>query len=199
MKQPPLLEQLIDAFCCLPGVGMKSAKRMAFHLLEHDRAGGKKLALVLDQAIDEIGRCQDCRILTEDQHCQLCVNPKRDDTVLCVVETPSDVLAIEKSTTFEGKYFVLGGHLSPLDGVGAKDIGLDLLETRINNGILKEIILATNPTIEGQATAHYIYEKTKKTGIKVTRIAYGVPLGGELEFVDGGTLAHAFSDRHHYQ
>jgi len=196
--ETPLLEQLIQAFCCLPGIGAKSAKRMAFYLLEQDRSGGKQLALILDQAINEIGQCQNCRILTEDKLCQLCANPKRDNAQLCIVQTPADVLAIENATQFEGHYFVLGGHISPLDGMGPEDIGLDILEKRMLEGQLNEIILATNPTIEGQATAHYIHEKAKKYQIKVSRIAFGVPLGGELEFVDGGTLSHAFTDRHYY-
>jgi len=196
--ETPLLEQLIQAFCCLPGIGAKSAKRMAFYLLEQDRSGGKQLALILDQAINEIGQCQNCRILTEDKLCQLCANPKRDNAQLCIVQTPADVLAIESATQFEGHYFVLGGHISPLDGMGPEDIGLDILEKRMQEGQLNEIILATNPTIEGQATAHYIHEKAKKYQIKVSRIAFGVPLGGELEFVDGGTLSHAFTDRHYY-
>ncbi len=172
---------------------------MAFYFLEQNREGGKQLASILNQALNKIGQCKKCRILTENEICQLCANVKRHNGQLCIVQTPADVLAIENATHYNGLYFVLGGHISPLDGTGPQDIGLDILEQQMQADDLTEIILATNPTIEGQATAHYIQKKAQKYQIKVTRIAYGVPLGGELEFVDGGTLAHAFTDRHHYK
>ena len=191
----PLLQQMIDALRCLPGVGPKSAQRMAFHLLERNRDGALKLSAVLQQAVDEIGHCKQCRTLSEYDECQICSDLSRDNSLLCVVETPVDVLAIDQATGFRGKYFVLMGHLSPLDGVGPVELGMDLLEQRFKQGGIKEIILATNPTVEGEATAHYISEIADEQGIAASRIAHGVPLGGELEFVDGGTLAHAFSGR----
>ena len=190
-----LLAQLIDALRCLPGVGPKTAQRMAFHVLEQDRAGGLRLAQVLGEAIARIGHCSSCRTLTEEAICDLCANEKRDDQMLCVVESPTDVLAIEQATGYSGRYFVLGGRLSPLDGIGPEELGLDELANRLDRVVIKELILATNPTVEGEATAHYIGELASERGIKATRIAHGVPLGGELEYVDGGTLAHAFSGR----
>lgn len=195
MSDTPLLQQLIDALRCLPGVGPKSAQRMAYHLLERDRAGGRRLAGLLKEAMERIGHCSRCRTLTEHEICSLCANPRRDDALLCVVETPVDVLALEQATDYRGRYFVLGGRLSPLDGIGPKEIGLDQLEARLDEGGIDELILATNPTIEGEATAHYIGELAQERGIRSTRIAHGVPLGGELEYVDGGTLAHAFAGR----
>ncbi len=195
MSGQPLFAQLMDALQCLPGVGPKSAQRMAFHLLERDRGGGRRLAGVLAQAMDKIGRCRRCRTLTETELCNLCANPKRDLSFLCVVETPADVLAIEQATDYRGLYFVLGGRLSPLDGIGPREIGLDVLDRRLNEGVVKEVILATNPTVEGEATAHYINDMLSERGVRATRIAHGVPLGGELEFVDGGTLSHAFTGR----
>lgn len=191
----PLLEQLIDALKCLPGVGPKSAQRMAFHLLERNRDGATVLSAALNKAVEKIGRCKSCRTLSEDDICDTCNDKGRDDSSLCVVETPSDVLAIEQTAEFRGKYFVLMGHLSPLDGIGPKELGLDLLENKLNQGDIKEIILATNPTVEGETTAHYISEMAKEHDVMATRIAHGVPLGGELEYIDSGTLAHAFSGR----
>ncbi len=195
MSGQPLFDQLMDALRCLPGVGPKSAQRMAFYLLERDRDGGRRLAMILAQAMENIVRCRRCRTLTESELCHLCASSKRDRTTLCVVETPADVLAIEQATDYRGLYFVLGGRLSPLDGIGPREIGLDTLDRRLGEGELREIILATNPTVEGEATAHYIADMLSGRELRVTRIAHGVPLGGELEFVDGGTLSHAFSGR----
>ena len=171
---------------------------MAFHLLEHNREAAIQLANTLIEAANNIGHCSSCRTLTEDPLCKVCSNSKRDANKLCVVETPADVNAIEQATDYNGLYFVLMGHLSPLDGIGPKEIGLDILEARLNNGGIEEIILATNPTAEGEATAHYISEIAKATGLKTTRIAHGVPVGGELEYIDGGTLSHAFSGRREF-
>ena len=191
----PLLQQLIDALKCLPGVGPKSAQRMAFHLLERDRAGAKNLASALEQAVEHIGHCKSCRTLSETDLCAICASSSRDDSVLCVVETPSDVLAIEHIAEFRGKYFVLMGHLSPLDGIGPDELGLDLLEQKLTGGDVRELILATNPTVEGETTAHYLSGMAAQHGVEATRIAHGVPLGGELEYIDAGTLAHAFAGR----
>jgi recombination protein RecR len=191
----PLLQQLIDALKCLPGVGPKSAQRMAFHLLERDRTGAKNLARALIEAVENIGHCQSCRTLSETDICSICESPSRDSSVLCVVETPADVLAIEHTAEYRGKYFVLMGHLSPLDGIGPDELGLDLLEQKLASGDIKELILATNPTVEGETTAHYISEMSAEHKVEATRIAHGVPLGGELEYIDAGTLAHAFSGR----
>jgi recombination protein RecR len=188
----------MDALRCLPGVGPKSAQRMAFHLLERDREGGRRLAAVLAQALEHIGRCERCRTLTERQVCSLCANPRRDAALLCVVEHPADVAAIEQSAGYSGLYWVLGGRLSPLDGIGPEELGLTELERRLGQGETREVILATNPTMEGEATAHYIGELAKRHGVRATRIAHGVPLGGELEYVDGGTLAHALAGRRDY-
>ena len=191
----PLLQQLIDALKCLPGVGPKSAQRMAFHLLERDRTGAKDLAQALIDAVDNIGHCNTCRTLSETETCDICASPSRDNSLLCVVETPADVLAIEQLSEFRGKYFVLMGHLSPLDGIGPEELGLDLLEKRLGSGEVKELILATNPTVEGETTAHYLSEMAAEHHVEASRIAHGVPLGGELEYIDAGTLAHAFSGR----
>ncbi|MES9812466.1 MAG: recombination mediator RecR [Candidatus Thiodiazotropha sp.] len=195
MPSPSLLQQLISALRCLPGVGAKSAQRMAYHLLERDRDGGRELSRVLAQAMDSIGHCSRCRTLSESALCRLCANPQRDPTQLCIVETPADQAMIEQAIDYRGCYFVLGGHLSPLDGIGPKEIGLDHLDERFAEGEVKEIILATNPTIEGEATAQYIHDMAETRKIKTTRIAQGVPMGGELEYVDGATLAHAFRGR----
>ena len=195
MKYSPLLEELIDSLRCLPGVGRKSAQRMAFHLLERDRGGAKTLARSLNNAVENMGHCKRCRMFTELEICELCTSDKRDDGLLCVVETPADVVAVEQTAMFSGRYFVLMGHLSPLDGIGPDELGLDLLETRLKEGQVKEMILATNPTIEGEATAHYLSEMANKTNVRVSRIAHGVPIGGELEFVDAGTLSHAIAGR----
>ena len=191
----PLIEQLVEALRCLPGVGPKSAQRMAFHLLERDRQGGLNLSEALRSAMEGVGNCTQCRTLCELELCHVCANPKRDRSQLCIVETPADVLAIELTASYSGTYFVLMGHLSPIDGIGPDEIGIDQLLERVKAEDVKEVILATNPTVEGEATAYYISEHIKELGIVVTRIAHGVPLGGELEYVDGGTLAHALSGR----
>jgi len=191
----PLIDELMRALRCLPGVGPKSAQRMALHLLERDREGADRLASVLHKAIEGVGRCQRCRTLTEQSLCGICTNARRDSGLLCVVETPADVLAIEQAGSYQGKYFVLMGHLSPIDGIGPDDIGVDQLIALLQSEPVTEVILATNPTVEGEATAYYISERVKQNGLVVSRIAHGVPLGGELEFIDGGTLAHAFSSR----
>lgn len=195
MAASPLLNQLMTALRCLPGVGPKTAQRMALHLLERDRIGAERLAEALQTALERIGHCRLCRDLSETELCALCASPRRDASQLCVIETPADVLAVEQATGFQGRYFVLMGHLSPLDGIGPAELGLDVLEARLAEGEIREIILATNPTVEGEATAYYIGELARERGIRATRIAHGVPLGGELESVDGGTLAHAFAGR----
>ncbi len=195
MSHAPLIGRLIEALRCLPGVGPKSAQRMAYHMLERDREGARRLAETLLEAVEKVGNCRDCRTLSESELCPICSSPRRDRTLLCVVETPSDVQALEHSTGYQGLYFVLLGHLSPLDGIGPKEIGLDQLAARLEQGEVKEVILATNPTVEGEATAHFISEMAHSRGIRATRIAHGVPLGGELEYVDGGTLSHAFHGR----
>lgn len=192
----PLIDELIEAFRCLPGVGQKSAQRMAFHLLERDRDGGKKMAEVLARAMDQVGHCESCRTLSETPLCRICSSPNRQDSLMCVVESPADVLAIEQTGGFRGRYFVLMGHLSPIDGIGPEQVGIPQLLKRLDEVATEEIIIATNPTVEGEATAHYIAECVRnKPDLKVTRIAHGVPVGGELEYVDGGTLAHAFMGR----
>lgn len=191
----PLINRLIEDLRCLPGVGPKSAQRMAFHLLEHDREGASRLASSLNEAVDKVGNCTQCRTLSETEICPLCANARRDRSLLCVVESPADVRAIEQATHYQGRYFVLMGHLSPLDGIGPADIGLDQLEERFKEGNIEEVILATNPTVEGEATAHYISEIARSHNITSSRIAHGVPIGGELEYVDGGTLSHAFAGR----
>jgi recombination protein RecR len=196
MNYSPLVSRLVDALRCLPGVGPKSAQRMAFHLLERDRDGASALADALLQAVEKVGHCESCRMLTEEARCWICKGRSRDASMLCVVETPADVMAVEQSAGYSGLYFVLMGHLSPLDGVGPDQLGIDLLERRLDDGSVKEVILATNPTVEGEATAHYISELANQRGIRSTRIAHGVPVGGELEFVDGGTLSHALAGRH---
>jgi len=195
MDSPSLLGQLIDALRCLPGVGPKSAQRMALHLLEKDRSGGQQLATVLHEAMERIGRCASCRDLTENELCHICANERRDASILCVVESPSDVLAIEQATGYRGRYFVLMGRLSPLDGVGPAELGLDQLAARLQDEPPAELIIATNPTVEGEATAYYLQRMAQKQGIRVSRIAHGVPLGGELEFTDQSTIAHAFTSR----
>lgn len=195
MQNQGLLGELIQNLCCLPGVGPKSAQRMAFHLLQRDRQGAKRLANTLLRAVDEIGYCEQCRTLTEENLCQLCVQPSRDQSILCVVESPADVWVVDQATVFKGVYHVLHGRLSPLDGIGPDELGLDLLEQRFSQGEIKEIILATNSTVEGEATAYFIAEVAKKHNIQASRIAHGVPMGGELEFIDSGTLSHAFKGR----
>ncbi len=195
MSGQSLLEQLIDALRCLPGVGPKSAQRMALHLLERERDGGLHLAEILERAMQEIGRCQQCRDLTEHEVCAICSNPARDRSLLCVVESPVDVLALEQATAYRGLYFVLLGRLSPLDGVGPAELGLDQLERRLQERPPEELIIATNPTVEGEATAYYVQRMAQNLGIPVSVIAHGVPLGGELEYTDQTTLAHAFGSR----
>jgi recombination protein RecR len=196
MSSSPLLSELIEALRCLPGVGAKSAQRMALHVLERDRDGARRLASKLTEAVERIGNCQRCRTFSEDPVCAVCRNPQRDVEALCVVETPVDQLAIEQATGFRGLYFVLLGRLSPLDGLGPKELGIGLLAQRLREGEVKELIIATNPTVEGEATAHYLAQLAKDAGVRASRIAHGVPLGGELEFIDRGTLAHAFGTRH---
>lgn len=195
MASEPLLEQLIEALRCLPGVGPKSAQRMALHLLERDREGGLALSATLASSMERIGRCKRCRNLTEQELCSVCANPRRDASLLCIVESPSDVLAIEHATGYQGQYFVLMGRLSPLDGIGPAELGLDELAGRLDSDPPAEIIIATNPTVEGEATAYYLQRMAQKRGIEVSRIAHGVPLGGELEFTDQSTIAHAFASR----
>lgn len=195
MSDSPLINQLTDALRCLPGVGPKSAQRMAFHLLERDRDGGIRLGDSLQRAMEAVGRCEQCRTLTEKTLCAICADSRRDASTICVVETPTDVLAFEQSASYRGLYFVLMGHLSPIDGIGPQEIGVSFLLQRLQQESVKEVILATNPTVEGEATAFYITEQVKQLGIDVSRIAHGVPLGGELEYVDAGTLAHALSGR----
>jgi len=195
MNDSSLIGQLVEALRCLPGVGPKSAQRMTFHLLERDREGARRLAQSLLVAADQVGNCQVCRTLSEDDVCRICASHGRDRSQLCVVEMPADVHAVEQSAAYRGVYFVLMGHLSPIDGIGPDDIGLDHLAQRLDENEVKEVILAANPTVEGEATSHYIAELARARGIKSTRIAYGVPFGGELEYVDGGTLSHAFSGR----
>ena len=194
----PLLQQLIDALKCLPGVGPKTAQRMAFYLLERDIEGAKKLSSSLTEAVEKIGHCAMCRTLSETELCQICSSTSRDGSSVCVLETPADVFAIEHTAEFRGKYFVLMGHLSPLDGIGPEELGLGLLENRLASGEITELILATNPTVEGEATAHYISNMAARHKVLTTRIAHGVPLGGELEYIDAGTLAHAFSGRQRF-
>lgn len=194
MSFSPLIRQLIDALRILPGVGQKTAQRMALHLLERDRSGGLRLAQTLAQALERVGHCRQCRTLSEDELCPQCADPHRDDSLLCVVQGPMDVFAIEQ-TGYRGRYFVLKGHLSPLDGLGPEAIGIPELLMRIEQGAFAEVIIATNPTVEGEATAHYIAQMLASRDVMVSRIAHGVPLGGELELVDGGTLSHALAGR----
>jgi len=195
MQIKGLLGQLIQNLCCLPGVGPKSAQRMAFYLLQRDRNGAKKLAETLLSAIDNIGHCEQCRTLTEHSLCEICADNSRDNSLICIVESPADVWIVDQATVFKGRYFVLHGRLSPLDGIGPDELGLDLLEKRLATGTIKELILATNSTVEGEATAYFIGEIAKKHRVQASRIAHGVPMGGELEFIDSGTLSHAFKGR----
>jgi recombination protein RecR len=196
MLYPPSLTRLIEALRNLPGVGPKSAQRMAFHLLEKDRNGAGAIADALHNAIGNISRCQRCRMFAEADFCPVCASPARDRSLLCVVESPADVAAIEQSGSFRGTYFVLMGHLSPLDGIGPDELGFAQLEALLAEGTVKEAILATNTTVEGDATAHVISEVVARYKVTSSRIAHGVPVGGELEYVDGGTLAHALAGRH---
>ncbi|MFT5484050.1 MAG: recombination protein RecR [Halieaceae bacterium] len=195
MPISPLIDELLTGLVCLPGVGPKSAQRMALHLLERDREGGLKLARSLERAMEGVSHCTRCRNFTEEELCGICSDIRRDRGQICVVETPADVVAVENSGSYRGQYFVLMGHLSPIDGIGPEDIGLDLLLRRVSDEGIEEVILATNPTVEGEATAYYLTGLLAVEGVRMSRIAHGVPLGGELEFVDGNTLAHAFSGR----
>ena len=194
MSFSPLIRQLIDAFRVLPGVGQKTAQRMALQLLERDRSGGQRLAQALSQAMEGVGYCRSCRTLSEDEICNICSDQRRDDSLLCIVQGPMDVYAVEQ-TGYRGRYFVLKGHLSPLDGLGPETIGIPELIGRVNAGQFTEVILATNPTVEGEATAHYIAQILADKQLITTRLAHGMPLGGELEMVDGGTLSHALAGR----
>lgn len=195
MHRKGLLGQLIQNLCSLPSVGPKSAQRMAFYLLQRDRNGAKLLAETLLEAIKNIGHCQQCRTLTEHVLCDICSDTTRDNSLICIVESPADVWIIDQATAFKGRYFVLHGRLSPLDGIGPHELGLDLLEKLLATGAVNELILATNSTVEGEATAYFISEIAKKHAVTASRIAHGVPMGGELEFIDSGTLSHAFKGR----
>lgn len=191
-------DRLMDALRCLPGVGPKSAQRMALHLLQRDRAGGARLTEALGHALAVIGRCHDCRGLSEATQCALCADERRNRGQLCVVEGLADQLSIERSADYRGTYFVLSGRLSPLDGIGPEELGMEHLAKRLDSGVVEEVILATGTTLEGEATAHYVAEMARRRGIRATRIAYGVPLGGELDYVDGSTLSHALAARRDY-
>ena len=189
------LDRLVEALRALPGVGPKSAQRMAYHLLQHDRAGAEELGVALQSALANVRRCGQCNNFSDEETCALCRSPRRDASLLCVVETPSDLAVVEQTLSYQGLYFVLMGRLSPLDGVGPRDIGLDRLLSRVSDGKVQEVILATNLTNEGEATAHTIAEMLRSRGIRASRIARGVPLGGELEYVDIGTISQALLDR----
>lgn len=195
MSYSPLLVQLIDALRCMPGIGQKSAQRIAFYLLERDREGAAGMSVALAEAMAGIGHCTRCRMFSEHDLCSICSSNGRDATQLCIVESPADVMAVEDATGYRGMYFVLMGHLSPLDGIGPEELGLSALEQRIRDESISEVIIATNPTVEGDATAHYLSDIASKHEVLASRIAHGVPLGGELEYVDGGTLSHAFYGR----
>lgn len=195
MQGKGLLGELIRSLCCLPGVGPKSAQRMAFHMLQRDREGAERLGAILARAVREIGHCRTCRTLTENELCDICADASRDEGQLCIVESPADVWVLDQATAFKGRYFVLHGRLSPLDGIGPDELGMSDLEAIFRAGQLQEIILATNSTVEGEATAHFIADLAGKYHIPASRIAHGVPMGGELEYIDSGTLFHAFSGR----
>lgn len=195
MSQNSLIEQLINALRCLPGIGPKSAQRMAFYLLEQGKENALILAKTIEQAIAQIGRCQSCRTFSETTYCHICSNPRRDSNLICIVETPADIIAIEQTNSYRGKYFVLMGHLSPIDGIGPKEIGVNELTTLLDQTQIGEIIIATNPTVEGEATAHYLATLIQPRKIRCTRIAYGIPMGGELEYIDSNTLARAMLGR----
>ncbi|WP_018141729.1 MULTISPECIES: recombination mediator RecR [unclassified Thioalkalivibrio] len=192
------LDELVQALRCLPGVGAKSARRMALHLLERDREGARRLSRAMDEAVARIGHCSVCRTLTAAETCSRCADPERDSRVVCVVESPGDVMAIESATDFGGRFHVLLGRLSPLDGIGPEELGLDRLEARLQSEGVEELILATNTSVEGEVTAHYLAEMAARHGVRTTRIAQGIPSGGELEYIDAGTLAHALSGRRDY-
>ena len=193
-----MIKNLIKSFTKLPGVGNKTAQRFAYHLLERNREAGMELAKSLELAMTQVTNCKDCQTLTENDICSICLDPDRDKSILCIVETPNDLNLIEDSGIFKGKYFVLGGYLSPIDGITPEDLGLDILESKIKESEIIEIILATNATIEGEVTAHFIKNMTKGLNLNVTRIAHGIPIGGELEYADSNTIAHALSDRKNY-
>ena len=193
-----MIKNLIKSFTKLPGVGNKTAQRFAYHLLERNREAGMELAKSLELAMTHVKNCKDCQTLTENDICSICADPDRDNSILCIVETPNDLNLIEESGIFKGKYFVLGGYLSPIDGITPEDLGLDILESKIKQSEIIEIILATNATIEGEVTAHFIKNLTKGLNLNVTRIAHGIPIGGELEYADSNTIAHALSDRKNY-
>jgi len=190
--QSPLILELIDALKILPGIGNKSAQRMAYYLLEREQEGAKTLALTIQQALEKVGHCSQCRTLTEFETCPICADTRRDESVICVVETPADILSFEGSGVFKGKYHVLMGHLSPIDGIGPEELGLDFLESRLQSVEVEELIVATNPSVEGEVTAHYLQQMAKNYQIKVTRLAQGIPFGAELEYLDPGTLTQAF-------
>ncbi len=195
---PKALKNLVDSLKILPGIGQKTALRMALYLLERNPAGAQKLSVAIESAISDIQKCSQCRNLTDEEICLICSDPTRDESLLCIVENPADVFALSQSVEYKGLYFVLMGNVSPLDGIGPEDVGLDLLEERLSKGIIKELILATNPTVEGEATAFYIDEIAKPYNVQVTRIAHGVPMGGELEYLDSNTLSHAFRARQRF-
>jgi len=195
MAFSPLLQQLITSLRCLPGVGPKTAQRMALHLLERDRDSARQLAAAMLDAVERVGECSRCRTLSEEPVCDICSDESRDPSIICVLESPVDLMVIEQTGGFHGVYFVLKGHLSPIDGVGPDDLGISQLIDRVEQGGVSELILATNPTVEGEATAHYIASQLNHIDISISRIAHGVPVGGELEYVDGGTLAHAMAGR----
>jgi recombination protein RecR len=195
VNSSPLIDQLIEAFRCLPGVGPKSAQRMTLHLLERNRNGGRNLSASLSEALEKVGNCPRCRTLTEEPLCRICSSSSRNSKICCVVESPADVFAIEQAGTFRGIYFVLMGHLSPIDGIGPEQLGVGKLLDKVKSEEIEEVIIACNPTVEGDATAYYLAEQLKVNNVLVSRIAHGVPIGGELEFVDGGTLSHAFAGR----
>lgn len=195
MNSSPLIEQLIEAFRCLPGVGPKSAQRMTLQLLERNRPGARQLSIALNEALEKVGNCEDCGTLTEEPVCRICASNSRNKSLCCVVESPADIFAVEQSGSFRGVYFVLMGHLSPIDGIGPEQLGIPKLLAKVASQDIKELIIACNPTVEGEATAYYISEQLRGSEVVVSRIAHGVPVGGELEFVDGGTLSHALSGR----
>lgn len=195
MNSSPLIDQLMEALRCLPGVGPKSAQRMTLHLLERNREGGKKLGEALELALERVGNCVQCRTLTEEAVCRICASASRDRKICCVVESPVDIYAVEQSGIFRGIYFVLMGHLSPIDGIGPEQLGISQLLDKVKGSEIEELIIACNPTVEGDATAYYLAEQLKHCDVAVSRIAHGVPVGGELEFVDSNTLSHAFAGR----
>lgn len=195
MRISPLIDRLVESLQTMPGVGPKTATRTALHLLQYNREGARALAVALSEAAEHVRRCRTCRTLTESDQCAICANPRRDTNSLCVVESPADIIAIEQTAGFSGRYFVLHGRLSPIDGIGPDELGLTELPARVRDMGAKEVILATNPTVEGEATAHFIKESLRDSDVVVTRIAHGVPLGGELEYIDGGTIAHAMQGR----